>query len=93
MGQPPPLGVRCSGPSLGPYTPESNFTYETPERLFGLADYTFPSWGRKYDISPDGQRFLFLKAGLGLGGEESVAPSLIVVQNWFEELRRLVPTN
>ena len=80
-------------PEPRPLHTESNFTYETPERLFGLADYTFPSWGRKYDISPDGQRFLFLKAGLGLGGEESVAPSLIVVQNWFEELRRLVPTN
>ncbi len=30
----------------------------------------------------------------GGGAEDTSAPpSLIVVQNWFEELRRLVPTN
>ena len=42
-------------PEPRPLHTESNFTYETPERLFGLADYTFPSRGRKYDISSDGQ--------------------------------------
>ena len=40
-----------------------------------------------YDISPDGQRFLMIKEG-GTG------PSQInVVLNWFEELKRMVPTN
>ncbi|MDA2924374.1 hypothetical protein MYX65_06910 [Acidobacteria bacterium AH-259-L09] len=39
-----------------------------------------------YDISPDGQRFLMIK-------EEKSAPTqLNVVENWFEELKRLVPT-
>ena len=47
--------------------------------------------GRTYDISPDGQRFLMIKAGGG--SDQTAAPaSLIVVQNWFEELKRLVPT-
>jgi hypothetical protein len=48
-------------------------------------------WGRSYDVSPDGSRFLMIKEG-GPGG---VAPpaSLVVVQHWFEELKRLVPTN
>lgn len=46
--------------------------------------------GRTYDISPDGQRFLVIKPG---GGSDQTAapPSLIVVQNWGEELKRLVP--
>jgi serine/threonine-protein kinase len=46
-------------------------------------------WGRSYDVSPDGQRFLMIKEGA------SGAPppaSLVVVQHWVEELKRLVPT-
>jgi eukaryotic-like serine/threonine-protein kinase len=47
--------------------------------------------GRTYDIAPDGQRFLMIKEGGGAG--QTAAPaSLIVVQHWIEELRRLVPT-
>ena len=39
----------------------------------------------QFDISPDGQRFLMMKL--------ATEPSLIqVVPNWFEELKRLVPT-
>ena len=45
---------------------------------------TFPN----YDVSPDGQRFLMLKSN-----EQAVAPTQInVVLNWFEELKRRVPT-
>ncbi len=39
-----------------------------------------------YDISPDGQRFLMIKAVEGNTGQ------INVVLNWFEELKRLVPT-
>jgi len=46
--------------------------------------------GRLYDISADGQRFLMIKAGDG-SGQTAAAPSLIVVQHFDEELRRLVP--
>ncbi len=54
----------------------------------GVGDYS----GRTYDISPDGQRLLRIKeAG---GADQTAAPaSLIVVQHWVEELKRLVPTN
>jgi hypothetical protein len=46
--------------------------------------------GRVYDVSPDGQRFLMIKApGAGAG---PAPPALIVVQHWDEELKRLVPT-
>jgi Tol biopolymer transport system component len=41
-----------------------------------------------YDVSPDGQRFLMLKPS-----EQEAAPTQInVVLNWFEELKRRVPT-
>ena len=47
-------------------------------------------WGRSYDVSRDGQRFLMIKEG---GGDRTAAPvSIIVVQHWVEELKRLVPT-
>ncbi len=41
-----------------------------------------------YDISPDGQQFLMIKAAEG-----SQSAQINVVLNWFEELKRLVPTN
>jgi hypothetical protein len=44
---------------------------------------------RQYDVSADGQRFLMMKDE---ARETDVAPSINVVQNWFGELRRLVPT-
>ena len=47
-------------------------------------------WGRSYDVSPDGQRFLMIKEG---GADGPPAPaSIVVVQHWVEELKRLVPT-
>ena len=47
--------------------------------------------GRTYDIAPDGKRFLMIKAG-GSADQTAVPTSLVVVQNWREELKRLVPT-
>jgi len=45
--------------------------------------------GRTYDISPDGERFLMIKES----DETSSTEEFVVVLNWFEELKRLVPTN
>jgi len=42
---------------------------------------------RDYDVSPDGQRFLMIKAG----EQESPPTQVNVVLNWSDELRRLVP--
>jgi len=42
-----------------------------------------------YDVSPDGQRFLMMKEG-DLAQQQG---QINVVLNWFEELKRLVPTN
>jgi eukaryotic-like serine/threonine-protein kinase len=40
--------------------------------------------GRTYDLSLDGKRFLMVK-------QQEATPALVVVLNWFEELKRLVP--
>jgi serine/threonine-protein kinase len=46
--------------------------------------------GRTYDVSLDAQRFLMIKQG---GDASTSGATLVVVQNWFEELKRLVPGN
>ena len=44
--------------------------------------------GRTYDVSPDGKRFLMIQER---SGDEIEPPQLILVQNWLDELNRLVP--
>jgi eukaryotic-like serine/threonine-protein kinase len=44
--------------------------------------------GRNYDVSPDGTRFLMIKDAAA----PTTPPQLVVVQNFFEELKRFVPT-
>ena len=78
-----------------PIETEPIFTQGTVNLLFDLGPYWRPSGGapwRRIDISPEGDRFLMLKEGSG-SDETAAATSIIVVLNWFEELKRLVPTN
>ena len=49
--------------------------------------------GRHYDISPDGQRFLRIKPPGAATTETDAIPEAILVLNWFEELKRLVPVD
>jgi hypothetical protein len=46
---------------------------------------------RGYDVSPDGRRFLMVQL-VGRPGREPVT-KIHIVLNWFEELKRLIPTN
>jgi len=48
--------------------------------------------GRTYDVSAGGQRFL-MPDYVTPPNSNAGPTSLVVVQNWFEELRRLVPAN
>ena len=68
----------------------TTFKAGTPTQLFQGPYFSGTVW-RTYDVSPDGQRFLMIKEGFE--DENFTPPSLIVVQNWFEELKRLAPTN
>jgi hypothetical protein len=45
---------------------------------------------RTFDVSPDGQRFLMIRQNANAG---DVTRSMIVVQNWHEELKRLAPAD
>ena len=44
------------------------------------------------NVAPDGQRFLMLATGRGADAF-AARPGIVVVQKWFEELRRLLPAN
>ena len=64
---------------------------ETPAKLFGAGRYYFgygEAFGRTFDISRDGRRFLMIKH---VALDQSSAPTILVVENWFEDLKRLVP--
>jgi serine/threonine-protein kinase len=55
------------------------------------ARYPGGTGGRTYDVSPDGRRFLMIQ-------QRDSAPQppvthVVLVQNWLEELKRLVPRN
>ena len=61
-------------------------------KLFENANYFgtgTPGASRTFDLSLDGSRFLMIKEQGTTG--DAAAPSLVVVLNWFEELKRLVP--
>ena len=69
-------------------TTQGAFSAGKPRMLFEAAYVPTPRSLPNYDVSPDGQRFLMLKAT-----EQAQAPTQInVVLNWFEELKRRVPT-
>ncbi len=71
-----------------PIRTEPSFQAGYPRVLF--SDNYSVRLGRMYDVAPDGRGFLMIKpvATDGLAGSQ-----VVLVQNWFEELERLVPTN
>ena len=64
----------------------AGFTAARPRILFE-AEFAFANRLRNYDITPDGERFLMIQLP-----PEAAYGQLEVVVHWFEELRRLVPT-
>jgi len=65
---------------------EPEFSPGAPQLLFEGLYNDVP--GLSYDVTPDGQRFLVLKPEY----DDSEVRELHVVTNWFEELKRLVPS-
>jgi Tol biopolymer transport system component len=68
---------------------QPSFAAGKPKVLFTGQYLPTPGTLSNYDVSPDGQRFLMIKPG-----ESTEAPptQINVVLNWFEELKRRVPT-
>jgi serine/threonine-protein kinase len=65
------------------------FSASSPRKMF---DARYIAGGaRSYDVSPDGQRFLMLKAGTDPDTEVGSA-RIVVVLNWDQELKRWLPT-
>jgi serine/threonine-protein kinase len=70
---------------------EPSFTPEKPELLFeGEYLYHAVAGWLDHDISVDGQSFLMIRPG---ETQESAPAQVHVILNWFEELKRLVPTD
>lgn len=69
----------------------NTFTAGNPRKLIEGPFFAASSnFARSYDVSPDGKRFLLIKEQ-GRPVEESGPSSLVVVLNWFDELKRLAP--
>ena len=63
----------------------------SPEMLFAYS-YAHSGFGfRHHDIATDGR--LLVVRYEAAANESEVQPEIVLVQNWFEELKRLVPTN
>jgi Tol biopolymer transport system component len=77
----------------------ARFSFQPATALFDApffhvpAGMTVSGWsgGRSYDVGADG-RFLMIPLAGGQGLWEAHT-NIVVVQNWLEDLRRLVPTN
>ena len=64
----------------------SEFEYGTPKLLFR------GTYGDFWDVHPDGNRFLMLKPAKIINADagESIPHKIIIVLNWFEELKERV---
>ena len=70
-----------------PVTSDPTFQHGNPEVVFE-GRYDFGDFGRVFDLSPEGTRFLVIKP---VGAQTDTPLDLVLVQNWTEELMRLVP--
>ena len=68
---------------------DGGFSTSKPRLLFEKPGYIVGGPIRTYDLSMDGQRFLMVKRDQR---KPEPVTEMILVQNWFEELKRLVPT-
>ena len=74
-------------------SPSGTFAWRPPTKLFPNDFYVgrgVLSRGGTYDVLPDGQRFLMLKT-VGDPGQLAETATVVVVRNWGEELKRLLP--
>jgi serine/threonine-protein kinase len=71
---------------------QPSFKAGKPRQLFEgpYAGNNTGTWTANYSMAPDGQRFLMLKPKEQKQSEALM--QIYVVQNWFEELKRRVPT-
>jgi hypothetical protein len=76
------VAVRAAG--------NDSFEFSKPAPLFTFTAGTIYGLDRGFDVSRDGERFLF-RDGPTRTPPSGSSVELVVVQNWADELRRLVP--
>jgi serine/threonine-protein kinase len=75
------MGVQVNAAG-GRFRPSSPTKLVEKKYVGGLAN-------RGYDVSPDGKRFLMVKESTM--SEGMMPPTIVVVQHWVEELKRMLP--
>jgi serine/threonine-protein kinase len=75
-----------------PIAAGTNFTVGSPVKLLDPKYFagTPGIAGRTYDVSPDGERFLMIKDNAS-GTQAPTVANIVVVLNWFEELKARLP--
>ncbi len=68
----------------------SGFSAGKPRLVFEGLGFSVGTPVRTWDISLDGERFLMVKLG---EGKPQPLTDMVLVQNWFEEVRRLAPAH
>jgi hypothetical protein len=78
--------------SVSVATNGSSFSNGTSEVLFEgpYAPENPAGMARSYAVAPNGRRFLMMKED-GRRGDDADASQIVVIRNWAEELKRLVP--
>jgi serine/threonine-protein kinase len=66
------------------------FAFSAPAALFALEPYAMPIAAKRYDVAVDG-RFLLMKTAPTAPSGGATPPHMVVVENWFEELKQRVP--
>ena len=67
---------------------EEDLKVGLPQVLFGLDDnFELDDNNENFDVSPDAQQFALIREDV------AVSTQIHVTLNWFEELKRLVPTD
>jgi hypothetical protein len=69
--------------------PADELEISRPRPLFTFGASAEHGLDRDFDVTSDGERFLFLVPAIVPRGDAGV--ELVLLQNWVEELRRLVP--
>jgi len=69
--------------------PGTNFQTGAVQVLFPATAYRNDRWHAAYDVTADSQRFVMIR----ISDSGSLDEELIVIENWFEELKHLVPIN
>jgi len=72
-----------------PVLPGAEFVTGPEQVLFSATEYRSDFYHAAYDVTADGQRFAMIR----ISESGSLDEQLIVVENWFEELKRLAPAN